>query len=53
MFINNIHNNIAMCKSLIEKVYIKVNEELVEDWKWVYVNKLSDAEEIRIKNKSN
>jgi len=47
-----IYNNIDRCKSFIEKIFIDVDEELVEDWKWVYVNKLSETEEIRIKNQS-
>jgi hypothetical protein len=50
--VKTIHKNIEACLSYLEKVYIKVDEELNEKWEWVYINKLSEAEEIRIKQKN-
>lgn len=50
--IKTIHQNIDMCKKVIEKVFIKVDEKIEEKWEWVYPNKLTETEEIRIKHQS-
>lgn len=48
--VKTIFKNIEMCKTLIEKVYINVTEELNEKWEWITVRTLTETETIRIGN---